>query len=330
MRYCKTFILPTLLCACLFAFSGIAGAADKISLMWGSTSQSSGMYPMNVAMAEVINKYVPEVSVTVIETGGTTDNWKRMQRGEVSFGQGGDAEVYMGTHDEGAYKGLGATRPRVLISANPQAYIFVVTEESGITKTSDLNGKPYNPGLKGSTAEMLSYKIFEALDIKPKFIPGSTGEAVDAMKDRRIIGYTKNTSLTAQDSSVQDVATARKIAVLSFSGEEQKKILKALPMYQITTLPGKVYGLPNDIKTIGGLFGVAVDRDLDAGLVYKIFKALCDNRDYIAQTYAGVRGEDLLDLTSHASTWLHPGVIRYLKEKGYKLNPEQFPPEYKE
>ncbi|GHV53303.1 hypothetical protein FACS1894206_03720 [Deltaproteobacteria bacterium] len=329
MRHWKTFFIPVIL-SCFFAFSSAADAADKISLMWGATNQSSGMYPMNVAMAEVINKYVPEVSVTVLETGGTNDNFKRMERGEVSFAQSATTESYSANRGIGIWKNSGMQRPRVLVSLNPQAYIFIVTEESGVKKLSDLNGKPYNPGLKGSTAEMLCYGAFEALGIKPQYVPGSTGEAVDAMKDRRIVGYTRNTTLTSPESSVQDVATARKIRILSFSKEEQEKFLKAFPMYSLATLPAKVYDQPGDVTSFGTDFGIAVDRDLDAGLVYKIMQAVCDNHDYIAQTYAGTRGVDVVALTSRSKAWLHPGVIRYLKEKGYKLNPEQFPPEYKE
>ncbi|GHV53309.1 hypothetical protein FACS1894206_03740 [Deltaproteobacteria bacterium] len=330
MRYWKPFTLLTVLCICLFAFSGIAGAADKISLMWGSTSQSSGMYPMNVAMAEVINKNLPEVSVTVLETGATNDNFKRMERGEVSFGQAGATDVFMANNSAGVWKNSGMKRPRVLVSANPQAYLFAVTEESGVKKLADLNGKSFNPGLKGSITELLGYSVFETLGIKPQFVPGSTGEAVDAMKDRRIVGFTKNSTVTSPDSSVQDVATARKVYILSFSKEEQEKFLKVFPFYSFVTLDKQIYGQAADITTLGANFGVAVDRDLDAGLVYKIFKAITDNGTYIGQTYAGVRGVDMVALTASSKAWLHPGVIRYLKEKGYKLTPDQIPPEYKE
>jgi TRAP transporter TAXI family solute receptor len=299
--------------------------------MWGATNQSSGAYPMNVAMAEVINKHVPEVSVTVVETGGTNDNFRRMERGEVSFGQSSATDSHTANHGIGIWQGKSMARPRVLVSANPQAFIFVVTEESGIRGLSDLNGQPYCPGLKGSTTELLSYSVFKSLDITPKFMPGSTGEAVDAMKDRRIVGYTKNSTLTSPDSSLQDVATTRKIRLLSFSKEEQQAFLKLYPYYTFVTMPAAVYAQAGDAETLGADFGVAVDKELSADLVYKIAKALCENSEYIGQSYAGVRGVDMAELTARATAWLHPGVIRYLKEKGYALDPAmQYPPEYKD
>ncbi|MCC8193106.1 MAG: TAXI family TRAP transporter solute-binding subunit [Deltaproteobacteria bacterium] len=328
MRLWKTFLVITSLCA-LLAVPATAGAAKR-TLMWGATSASSGYYPMSVAMAEVVNKHVPGIAVTVVETGATNDNFRRMERGELSFGQAGATDVYMATHGAGVWKGRDMKRQRVLVSSHPQVYVFAVTEESGVTKLADLEGKPYTPGLKGSITEMLAYAAFDSLGIKPKLIPSSTGEAVDAMKDRRIVGFTKATTVNAPDSALQDVATARKVRILSFSPEEQEKFKAKLPMFGFFDVDNKLYGFDGVSQTVGGHFGVAVDTELDADTVYQIVKAICENGEEIGKTYAGVRGIDLAKLTSEANAWLHPGTIRYLKEKGYTLDKGQIPPEYKE
>ncbi|SBW10147.1 putative trap transporter solute receptor, taxi family [uncultured delta proteobacterium] len=329
MRLWKSFLVLTSLCA-LLAVPAVAGAAEKKTLMWGATSASSGYYPMSVAMAEVVNREVPSIAVTVVETGATNDNFRRMEKGELSFGQGGATDVYMANHGAGVWKGRDMKRQRVMLSSHPQVYVFAVTEESGITKLSDLNDKPYTPGLKGSITEMLAYAAFDSLGIKPKLIPSSTGEAVDAMKDRRIVGFTKATSVNAPDSSLQDVATARKVRILSFTPEEQKKFKAVLPMFGFFDVDNTLYGHEGKSQTIGGHFGMAVDTELDADTVYQIVKAICEHSEEIGKTYAGVRGFDLAKLTSEANAWLHPGTIRYLKEKGFKLDKGQLPPEYKE
>ena len=328
MRCWKFFLISMSLCAML-SVPTFVGAAEKKTLMWGATSASSGYYPMSVAMAEVINREVPTVAITVVETGATNDNFRRMERGELSFGQGGATDVYMANNGAGVWKGRDMKRQRVLLSSHPQVYVFAVTEESGITQLSQLAGKAYTPGLKGSITEMLAYVAFDALGIKPNLIPSSTGEAVDAMKDRRIVGFAKATSVNAADSSLQDVATARKVRILSFSPEEQKKFTDALPMFGFFDVDNALYGHEGTSQTIGGHFGVAVDTELDADTAYQIVKAVCEHSEEIGKTYAGVRGFDLAKLTSEANAWLHPGTIRYLKEKGYTLKDSQLPPEYK-
>jgi len=329
MHRWRSFLTCAFLCA-LLAVPSTADAAEKKTLMWGATSASSGYYPMNVAMAEAVNRNVPDVSITVVETGATNDNFRRMERGELSFGQAGSADVYMANHGAGVWKGHQMKRQRMLVSAHPQVYVFAVTEESGVKKLPDLQGKPYTPGLKGSVTEMLAYAVFNALGIKPDLIPSSTGEAVDAMKDRRIVGFAKATTVNNPDSALQDVATARKVRLLSFSKEEQAKFLAKVPMYTFFNVDNKLYGYDGVTQTIGGYFGVAADTNLDADTAYKVVKAICENSGEIGKTYAGVRGIDLAKLTSEASAWLHPGTIRYLKEKGYTIKPDQIPPEYKE
>lgn len=329
MRCWKLSLLLASLCAML-TVPPTAGAAEKKTLMWGSTSASSGYYPMSVAMAEVVNREVSGIAVTVVETGATNDNFRRMERGELSFGQAGATDVYMATQGVGTWKDKKMARPRVLISAHPQVYVFAVTVESGVNKLADLDGKPYNPGLKGSITELLAYAAFDSLGIKPQMLPSSTGEAVDAMKDRRIVGFAKATSPSAPDSSLQDVATARKIKILDFTPEEQKKFLTALPMFSFFPVDNALYGQTGISHAIGGHFGMAVDMNLDADIVYAIVKAICEHSEEIGKTYPAIRGIDLAKLTSEANAWLHPGTIRYLKEKGYKLNKNQSPPEYKE
>ncbi|NLA90069.1 MAG: hypothetical protein GX843_00270, partial [Synergistaceae bacterium] len=112
-------------------FVSAAGAED-LNLMWGSTSASSGFYPMNVAMAEIINKTLDDIHVTVVETGGTGDNFKGMERGEFQFGQASDGNIHMAQTGTGIYDGKQMKEPRMLIVANPLAYLVAVTEESGV------------------------------------------------------------------------------------------------------------------------------------------------------------------------------------------------------
>ena len=196
--------------------------AEQLNLMWGSTSASSGFYPMNVAMAEIINKTLEDIHVTVVETGGTGDNFKGMERGDFKFGQASDGNIHMAQTGTGIYEGKLLKEPRMLIVANPLAYIAAVTEESGVKKLSDLNGKKFSAGLKGSVCEILYYKALEAFGIKPEFVPASTGDAVEAMKEEGS-WLCESTSTTVADFAIQDVATSRKSAHYCFNEEERKK-----------------------------------------------------------------------------------------------------------
>ena len=314
--------------ACLVIASG-AFAAEKLNLMWGSTSASSGFYPMNVAMAAVVNKVCPDIHITVVETGGTGDNFKGMERGNFKFGQASDGNIHMAQTGTGIYKNRLMKEPRMLIVANPLVNSVVVTEESGVTKLADLEGKKFCPGLKGSVAEILFYTAMKTFGIKPEFVPGNTGEAVEGMKDRRIVGFCKSISTTTPDSAVQDVATSRKIRLVGFSEEEGKKFVEALPVYSMFTVPGSIYNLEGEYQFPGEHFGMSVSASLPENVVYDIFKALIEHTDEIGVTYAGIRGHDVLKMTANSNCWLHAGVIKYLREKGIEPRADQIPPEAK-
>lgn len=324
-KVCIKSIIITLF---ILALSSRARAAE-LNLMWGSTNASSGFYPMNVAMADIINNALEDIHVTVVETGGTGDNFKGMERGDFQFGQASDGNIYMAQTGTGLYEGKLLKEPRMLIVANPLAYIVAVTEESEIKKLSDLDKKKFSAVPTGSVCEMIYYKAFEALGIKPIFVPSSTGDAVEAMKDRRIVGIAKATSTTIADSAIQDIATYRKVRIIGFNEREREKFKEVLPIYNFFTVKGSVYDQEEDVLAPGEHFGMSVSASLPEEIVYRIFKVLVENWDQVAVTYAGTRGHDVLDMTSKVSCWLHPGVIRYLEEKGYQLRPEQYPPEYK-
>ena len=217
----------------------------------------------------------------------------------------------------------------MLIVANPLVYSVVVTEESGVTKLADLEGKKFCPGLKGSVAEILFYTAMKTFGIKPEFVPGNTGEAVEGMKDRRIVGFCKSISTTTPDSAVQDVATSRKIRLVGFSEEEGKKFVEALPVYSMFTVPGSIYNLEGEYQFPGEHFGMSVSASLPENVVYDIFKALIEHTDEIGVTYAGIRGHDVLKMTANSNCWLHAGVIKYLREKGIEPRADQIPPEAK-
>jgi TRAP transporter TAXI family solute receptor len=306
------------------------GGDQVTALTWAATSQSSGFFPFNVAIAEIINKNIKGVNVTVLETGGTVDNLKLIEQGRAHFGQSGDPDMYEAINGVGAFKGHKFTKSRTIWAAHPKVYFFVVSEQSGVKNYTDLQGKLFNPGLQGSTTEAQTYAILDALGVKPNFAPGGLSDAIDAVKDRRIIGFSKTASAIAPDSSIQNIMTAVKVRVLSLTDEEIKTLQAKLPQYKSIEIDGGLYNQPGKIKALSGVFGTMVSKDLPEELVYKIVKAVFENQRYIEQAYPALKGFDMAKVTAEqATSWLHPGTIKYLREKGYKLPDQVIPPEMK-
>ena len=60
--------------------------AQKAVITFGSTNATSSNYALAVAMSKAIKKELPNANVTMIETGASVDNIRRLVKGEIDFG----------------------------------------------------------------------------------------------------------------------------------------------------------------------------------------------------------------------------------------------------
>jgi TRAP transporter TAXI family solute receptor len=301
------------------------------SYTWGACSSSSGYYALNVAISDVINKNVKDTAITVMETGGGAQNLKFIKEGQVQFGQTSVPDIYLAANSLGSFKDTPKNdEVRLMLSLLPNVYYFVVSEDSGINSIADLKGKKFSPGNTNSSSERLAYAILGALGVEPEWYYASTSEAVDAMKNRRIDGYMKSGSSISMDSSIADVKTSVKVKVLSFTKDEIAKIKAKYPYYSFQDVDGSIFGQPGKITSMTSYYSFGVSRKVPEDVVYNIVKAICENQKYLEGSYAGLKGFDPAKITATSTTgYLHPGTIKYLKEKGYQIKKEQIPPDMK-
>ena len=74
--------------AALFALAVVVCApspadAQKNTITFGSTNATSSNYALAVAMSKAIKKELPNANVSMIETGASVDNVRRMTKGEI-------------------------------------------------------------------------------------------------------------------------------------------------------------------------------------------------------------------------------------------------------
>jgi TRAP-type uncharacterized transport system substrate-binding protein len=84
-RNWKLFSLLTTAVFVLFFFSGNGQSAPQIRYTMGAVKSSSSAYAFCVATGELINKNVPGVTVTVMETGATHDDLVKLREGIIDF-----------------------------------------------------------------------------------------------------------------------------------------------------------------------------------------------------------------------------------------------------
>jgi TRAP transporter TAXI family solute receptor len=100
------------------------------------------MYYMVGAAGTIISEKLPQYNITQITTGGSTENAKRIIKGELDMGIVYGAHVFMSQKPEGPFKnGAKGTMFRSIAKAYKGPTYFVTLPGSGIKTLADLKGK---------------------------------------------------------------------------------------------------------------------------------------------------------------------------------------------
>jgi hypothetical protein len=308
-------LVTALLVICALLLGGTAEAGQK--LLIGTTSSSSSHYGYFVAVSQLVNQHVPGAEASVVETGATLDNLRRIKRNQIDFGLVTTNVLYAAYRGKGDFEGA-PVKAKLLWVYDIAPQNVMVRADSGIGKLADLSGKKFNPGLKGSATESTTEKVFEVLGITPDFVRGSTGDIVASIKDNRVSGYVKSGSGLKLDASSRDIATMTPIRLLGLDSTQQQKLAAAIPEISIVEVPkNEPY---ESYATWGFAVAAAAGPGLDEETAYRIVKAVCEDKDAQSNAYSGVKGADFVtDTLKFATVPLHPGAIRYFKERGVNI-----------
>jgi len=311
-----------------------AWAQKKKFILIGSTQTGSSHYAYAVAATKAINKYVPEVNASVVETGASVDNVKRMRAGQMDIGAIVTEKVmYEAWKGIGIWKNMATPDLRMLWAYTQSIDYYVVREDSGVNKLEDLEGKKFNPGMRGSSTEATTKEIFQILGIKPDYHVGGTTDAVAAIKDGRIAGYVKTGIGLQLDASTLDVMTLTKIRLISMTPEQVKKVKVVIPYIPFFTVPaGGIKAMPKqrEYQSWGMVVcGVAM-KGFSEDLAYKCVQAILKGRDMIIASFPAHAEvnvpKDTVEITMIP---LHAGAYRAYKELGIKIPEHAVPPEAK-
>jgi uncharacterized protein len=318
-------IFVTWLAVIMISVMWVSTGFSQKKLMMGASASSSGLYTYMITAAGIINK-IPGVSVTAVETGGSIDNFKLLKRGDIDFGLIASDTTMDALKGEGATKGNPNPNLRVLWYWSGYPWNMVVSKESGVKTLYDLEGKSFCPGGRGTATEKTIELMFSFLNIKPKYYRAGMADIIEAMQDRRIVGFAK---AGVADATVQNVAANMAIDLIDFDQELINKLKNRFPAMLITSIPANTYrGVSKSVRCLGAAVGVGGNSSLDASLVYSMVKAIWENHNTIAASYPQVKPEHTLKLTADsADIPLHAGTVRYLKEQGIKIRDSVIPPE---
>lgn len=207
---------------------------------------------------------------------------------------------------------------RALGALYPETVQLITRADSGINSVKDLKGKSISSGAPGSgqyqlVTDLLRVNGLTRNDVKED--SSSFTQAVDKIKD----GNLHATLITAgvPVAAITDFAQSHALKVIPLAGPEVAALLKDQPYYTQVQLPANTYkGQTAPIPTLAVMAIWATHEGVPENVAYEVTKALYENTAIMGQVHVQGKNITLNTATSVAGVPLHPGALRYFREKG--------------
>ncbi|QHP67669.1 TAXI family TRAP transporter solute-binding subunit [Bradyrhizobium sp. LCT2] len=299
----------------LAASAPCAHAQSFINVLTGGTS--GVYYPLGVAIGKIYGDKIPNVKTQVQATKASVENLILLQqgRGELAFTLGDSLKAAWDGDEEAGFK-TKLDKLRTIGAIYPNYIQIVATTESGIKTLADLKAKSLSVGAPKSGTELNSRAILSAAGMsykdlgKVEYLPFA--ESVDLMKNRQLGATLQSAGLGV--ASLKDLSTSSPITVVSVPKETVDKIG---PPFIAATIPANTYtGQDKDVPTAAVVNYLVTSSAVSDDLAYQMTKLVYESLPELQNAHAAGKEIKLETAATGSPVPLHPGAIRYYKEKG--------------
>ena len=299
-----------------------AAHAQNLSIATGGTG--GVYYPMGGGLGAVLSKAIPGVNATAEVTGGSVANLQLIGTGKPYIGFTQADAAIDALKGEDKFKGK-PVPVRTLAVLYPNRMHVVTIEGTGVTRIQDMKGKRVSTGSGGSATEVFAFRVIEAAgldkdrDMKRERL--GVAESVSALKDKKIDAFFWVGGLPT--AAVTDLANTPgvKIRMIDIAHLVPAMVKKNGNVYVKDVIRKDVYkgmDADNQAATVTNL--LAVHKDMNEDLAYKIVKAVFEHRDDLVRVHKEAENIKLENQkTENSSIPWHPAAIKYFAEKGIKL-----------
>ena len=316
----KKFMPVALAVLAALALSLPAAAADKrISIATAGTA--GALYPMGVAMAETINRHVPGFKASAEASSASLENIRNLGRGNVDWAISQNEVALLAYKGRGKYKGRPVKSLQSLFGTL-LSWVQVFTKaDSAINSIRDFKGKRIGVGAPGSGGERAAQKVlgFFGLgykDIKPEYM--SNTEMVAALKDGTLDAFIITHPL--KSAALLDLTTSFKVKMVPVGDEG---FYRKYPFFTRREVPAGTYrniDKPVPIPTSRVVMYTSTKAGLTADQVYALLKGVWEYSSEWVNTHPAVKKyTKLADAVKGLNVPLHPGAVRYYREKGLQI-----------
>ena len=315
----------SLAAAALMALTSLAApaVAQQKFVTIGTGGVTGVYYAVGGAVCRLMNKSRAETGLrcSVESTGGSVFNVNAIKSGELDFGLAQSDIQFGAAKGEGQFKGKADPDLRAVFSVHPEPFTVLARKDAGVTTFADFKGKRFNIGNPGSGTLSSMEELLKQLGwTKADFSLAAELKADEqgtALCDNKIDGFFYGVGHPS--AAIQDPTIACGAKLISLTGPAVDALIKDHPYYAKATIPGGMYANnPNPTETYGVLATVVTSAKVADTTVYALVKAVFDNFDEFKKLHPAFAHLEPKDMIKNGlSAPLHPGAIKFYKEKGW-------------
>ncbi len=290
-------------------------AVKFISIATGGTGGT--YYFIGGGMGKIIEKYVPDMKVSVESTAASTENCRLVAAKKVKFAIVMPDSAYFAYNGGREFGDKKYPNIRGVMAGHTSTMHFIVRSKSGIKSLADLRGKKVALSAPGSPSAYIAEAALEAYgltkkDYKPTLL--TYAEQADALRDDTIDMACIFAGVPA--SAALDISTTHDVTFLSVGKEEIKNVVKKHPYWTAGMIKGGTYkGQTADIATLNSPAMLITSDDVEADVVYAVAKAIMEHTPELKAVHPQGAEWDLADAAEGVAIPFHPGAAKYLTEK---------------
>ncbi len=311
-----------LLVLTLVLFSGFAEAAEggKTSIIIATGGTAGTYYPVGEGLAKLINKNIQNVSATAETGNASAANINLIAEHKAGLALVQNDVAYWGIKGMKPFK-KPVTNLRMIASLYPEHLQCITLKNSGIKTFNDIKGKRVSIGAPGSgvtesVGAILSVAGIKYTDMNTDYLDFAN-TASRMYNDLLDVGFVLAGYPT---SAIMGLANNKDIDLVPFDEELLNKLVKAYPYFKKDVVPAGTYkGIDHVTPTPAVMAMLVCDSTMSDALVYSITRVIFENLDELRTVHNKAKFISLSTAIDGASITMHPGAVKYFKEKGVKI-----------
>ncbi len=304
------------------ALVGLASLPAKAAqdILIGGGSVTGVYYQVALQTCKIMNKHSGGKYNCVGRPAlGSVFNINAVKRGLLDFGVAQSDRNYQATNGTADWEGKPMAELRSVMSMHPETVLLMTRKDTGIKSVMDLKGKTVNignpgSGQRGNAEDILRiYGIDQKKDINAEGLQQS--EASRALIDQKVDAFFY--TVGNPSAAIEEPANSIDADLVSINSDGIRKFISNKPYYVMATIPAGTYkGIDHDTETFAVKATVITSTAVSEEMVYDYVKTVFENLEELKGLHAAFRILKPKDMLGGLTAPLHPGAMKYYKERG--------------